>query len=73
LFGRAETSFGEDSSAYLQLLPAFIAHRLMIGARWDFADSHALTMEVADTSTQGDNLEHDSFKELRIQWSAVFP
>jgi hypothetical protein len=73
LFGRAEIGFGEDSSAYLQLLPAFIAHRNMIGVRWDFADSHALTMEVADSSTQGDDLEHDNFKELRIQWSAVFP
>jgi hypothetical protein len=30
-------------------------------------------MEVADTSTQGGNLEHDSFKEFRLQWSAVFP
>jgi hypothetical protein len=73
LFGRTEIGFGEDSSAYLQLLPAFIAHRNMIGVRWDFADSHALTMEVAESSIQGDDFEHDSFKELRIQWSAVFP
>jgi len=73
IFGRTEIGFGEDNSPYLQLLPAVIAHRNMLGVRWDFADSHSLTLEVADTSTQGDNLEHDSFKELRVQWSAVFP
>jgi len=73
LFGRTEISFGEDSSPYLALLPTFVAHRNMIGGRWDFADSHALTLEVADTSTKGSDLEHENFKELRIQWSAVFP
>jgi hypothetical protein len=72
-FGRTEIGFGEDSSLYLQLLPAVIAHRNMLGVRWDFADSHSLTLEIADTSRQGDGLEHSSFKELRIQWSAVFP
>jgi hypothetical protein len=45
----------------------------MLGVRWDIANSHALTMEIADTSTQGSNGNHDSFKELRFQWSAVFP
>ena len=73
IFGRSEFDFGDDSSPYLQLLPAFIAHRNMIGLRWDFADSQAVTMEIADASTQGDEFSHDNFKELRIQWSAVFP
>lgn len=73
VFGRAEIGFGEDNSLYLQLLPSVIAHRNMLGVRWDFADSHGLTFEVADTSRQGDSLAHESFKELRVQWSAVFP
>lgn len=73
IFGRSEFDFGDDSSPYLQLLPAFIAHRNMIGLRWDFADSQAVTMEIADASTQGDDFSHDNFKELRVQWSAVFP
>lgn len=73
IFGRSENGFGEDNSPYLQLLPAVIAHRNMLGVRWDFASSHSLTFEVADTSTQSDNPEHDTFKEFRIQWSAVFP
>lgn len=73
VFGRIEFGEGEDNSPYLNLLPAVIAHRHMLGVRWDIADSHALTMEVADTSTQGSGENHDSFKELRFQWSAVFP
>jgi len=73
LFARSEFGFDEDDSPYLRLLPAFVAHRHMLGARWDFADSQALTAEIADTSTQGDDFTHDSFKELRLQWSAVFP
>jgi len=73
VFGRTEIGFGEDNSLYLQLLPSVVSHRNMLGVRWDFVDSHSLTLEVADTSTQGNGLEHDRFKELRIQWSAVFP
>jgi hypothetical protein len=73
VFGRVEIGFGEDGSQYLQLLPAVIAHRHMLGVRWDFADSHALTLELADTSTLGDESMHSSFKEFRLQWSAVFP
>lgn len=73
LFARTEFGFDEDDSPYLRLLPAFIAHRHMLGARWDFTDSQALTGEIADTSTQGDDFTHDNFKELRLQWSAVFP
>ena len=73
VFGRVEFGDSEDDSPYLQLLPAVIAHRHMLGVRWDIADSHALTVEVADTATQGSGGEHDSFKEFRFQWSAVFP
>lgn len=73
VFGRVEIGFGEDSSRYLSLLPSVIAHRHMLGLRWDFAASQGLTLEVADTSTQGDDSMHASFKEFRLQWSAVFP
>lgn len=73
IFGRSENGFNEDSSPYLRLLPAFVAHRHMIGVRWDFADFQSLTAEIADTSAQGDGLSHDNFKEIRFQWSAVFP
>ena len=72
-FGRADSSSGEDNSPYLRLLPAFVSHRHMLGIRWDFVDKQSLTMEVADTSAQGEGMSHDSFKEIRFQWSAVFP
>jgi len=73
IFGRTEQADKEDNSVYLQLLPEVIAHRGMLGVRWDFADSQALTLEAAATSIQGDNFEHEDFDELRLQWSAVFP
>jgi len=72
-FGRTDNGIEEDNSPYLRLLPAFIAHRHMLGLRWDVASFHSLTVEVADTSQQGEGLEHDNFKEIRFQWSAVFP
>ena len=72
-FGREEIGFGEDNSPYLSLLPAYIAHRHMLGTRWDFANKQSLTMEIADVSTQGVNFTHYHFKEIRLQWSAVFP
>jgi len=73
VFGRVDASSSEDTSPYLRLLPAYVSHRHMLGVRWDFIDSHSLTMEVADTSTHGDGLTHNNFKEVRFQWSAVFP
>ena len=72
-FGRTDNGFGEDNSPYLNLLPAFIAHRNMLGVRWDFAKFQSFTIEVADTSQQGGMFEHENFKEFRLQWSAVFP
>ncbi len=73
VFGRTDNGFGEDNSTYLRLLPAFVAHRHMLGARWDYADFQSLTLEAADTSQQSADQGHDTFKEIRLQWSAVFP
>jgi len=72
LFGRSDNGFGEDWSPYLRLLPAFVAHRHMLGVRWDFASNHAVTLEVADTAQQALDTDHEYFKEVRLQWSAVF-
>jgi hypothetical protein len=70
-FGRVDIGDGEDDSVFLDLLPTFISHRHMLGLRWDFAKSQAVTVEVADTSQQGDEFEHEHYKEIRLQWSAV--
>lgn len=72
-FGRADMAFEEDWSPYLRLLPAFVSHRHMLGVRWDIANFHALTLEIADTAQQSPAGDHDNFKEVRFQWSAVFP
>ena len=73
VFGRIETSFNEDESPYLRMLPAYIPHRHMLGVRWDIADFQSLSAEFGDTSTQGGESNHINFKELRFQWSTVFP
>lgn len=72
MFGRTDNGIGEDDSIYLRLLPAFVSHRHMLGVRWDLAAFHSLTLELADTSAQGENIGHDHFKEVRFQWSGVF-
>ncbi|MDH4256152.1 MAG: hypothetical protein OEX13_16685 [Gammaproteobacteria bacterium] len=72
LFGRSDNGIDEDDSIYLRLLPAFVAHRHMLGVRWDFATFHSFTAEIADTSAQGEDVTHDHFKEFRLQWSGVF-
>jgi len=72
LFGRSDNGFGEDWSPYLRLLPAFVSHKHMLGARWDLVKNHALTIEVADTAQQAQPTDHEYYKEFRLQWSAVF-
>ena len=71
-FGRTDNAFEEDNSPYLRLLPAFIAHRNMLGARWDFLPFQSLTAEFGVTSAQGESLSHNNFQEIRLQWSGVF-
>jgi len=73
VFGRVDASSSEDSSPYLRLLSAYVSHRHMLGVRWDFHEKQSLTMEIADTSRQGAGVSHDNFKEVRFQWSSVFP
>ena len=73
VFGRVDAGVDEDNSIFLRMLPAFVSHRNMIGIRWDFADFQALTFEAADTSRQGASEGHLHRKELRLQWSGVFP
>jgi len=73
IFGRTENGFNEDMSPYLRLLPSFIAHRNMIGVRWDFASFQGFTVEIADNRAQGEGFSHSNFGEVRFQWSAVFP
>ena len=73
VFGRIEGGIDQDDSAYLQLFESAITERYMLGARWDVAEYHALTAEIADTTYGASVSGSRSFGEFRLQWSAVFP
>lgn len=73
VFGRIEGGIDQDDSAYLGLFDAVITERYMLGARWDVAEHHALTVEVADTTFGAGPSGSRDFNEYRLQWSAVFP
>jgi hypothetical protein len=67
-FGRVEESFSTGNSEYLKLIPNFVESRQMIGARFEFLQRHALTLELAHIETVKEN-----FGQARLQWSAIFP
>jgi len=68
VYGRHENSSGENDTEFIRLIPNFVSHRNLFGARWDIATTHALTLEISDAET----LTSD-FDQYRLQWSAVFP
>lgn len=73
VFGRGDFSLGADSSPYLSRQPDYVTDRIMLGIRWDFLDSQALTLEIADARARNASNDSDAFGELRLQWSAAFP
>ena len=73
VFGRVETGVDQDDSAYLALFDGFVTERYMLGARWDVAEYHSLTFELADTTNGPGPDGSRDFNEYRLQWSAVFP
>ncbi len=73
IFGRVEGGIDQDDSAYLALFDSVITERYMLGARWDVAEHHALTIELANTTFGASPSGSRDFNEVRLQWSAVFP
>jgi len=65
---RGEHSANTKSADYLNLFPDYVTSRLVAGFRFDFRDNQAITLELSDQ----DSLQ-DSFRQLAVQWSAVFP
>lgn len=65
-FIRHEDSAAAGSAVYLTLFPHFVAQRSSIGARWQFARNHALSLQADDTHTLSDH-----YREFRLQWSAA--
>lgn len=68
LYSRLEASLSADDSSYLQLIPSFVKSRQLVGARFDFWERQALTLELANVRAV-----HSEFGQIRLQWSAVFP
>ena len=66
LFARHENTVDADESAYLRLFPKFVTRRTTLGARWQFARSHALSLEISDSTSRT-----QSYSEFRLQWSAA--
>jgi hypothetical protein len=66
VFARHENAVHAGESAYLQLFPRFVIRRSTLGARWQFARSHALTLEISDSTSRT-----RSYSEFRLQWSAA--
>lgn len=73
LLGRHEIGPDQGSSAFLDLLSGFIPDRDMLGVRWDVRDNHSLSLEMAQSGRRSRGAAGIEFRELRLQWSAVFP
>lgn len=67
-FARLEDSANTSDAVYLRLFPHFVPQRSTLGARWQMARKHALTLQVSDSRTR-----LDRFREYRVQWSAALP
>jgi hypothetical protein len=66
VFARHENTLHAGDSAYLQLFPRYVLRRSTLGVRWQLARSHALTLEVSDSTSRT-----RSYNEFRLQWSAT--
>ena len=66
LFVRHEDSADTEASGYLRLFPHFVTWRTSVGARWQFAREHALSLQLANSHTM-----QDKYREFRLQWSAA--
>ncbi len=66
LFARREDTFHADAAEYLRLFPEYVSDRSTLGTRWQFARSHALTLEISDSESHAHH-----YREFRLQWSAA--
>lgn len=65
-YARVEDSHGGD--AYLGLFPDFVKQRTLAGVRYDFTPRQTLKLEVSNT-----HLQTAEFRQVVLQWSAVWP
>lgn len=67
-YGRLENTFGESRDPYVERFPHFVKKRSLAGLRYELSDRQALKLELTNVHVQG-----DSYGQLSLQWSAVFP
>lgn len=67
-YARVEETGGADADPLLALLPDFALHKQLIGLRYDVARNQAVTLEAARVKRPDTR-----FRQLQLQWSAVFP
>ena len=65
---RLEGSGGTNSDPLLALLPDFVLNKQLIGLRYDVTRNQAVKIEASRVERQD-----ASFRQVQIQWSAVFP
>jgi hypothetical protein len=67
-FGRLEFSRNAKTAGYLTLFPDYSTRKIVAGYRFEFRESQALSIELSD-----ERWLSGSYKQIRIQWSSVFP
>ena len=65
---RLEDTSGANDDPLLALLPDFVLNKQLIGLRYDVTRNQAVKIEASRVERQD-----ASFRQVQIQWSAVFP
>ncbi|MGZ8189975.1 MAG: hypothetical protein ACXWTS_01950 [Methylococcaceae bacterium] len=68
LFGRLEGTLGAHNDPYLVMFPKFVENRFMGGIRYKLNHNMALKLEASQ-----DHVRNDSYGQVMVQWSAIFP
>ena len=68
LYGRIEGTFNAKNDLYFDHFRTFVRDRYLAGVRYELPYNMALKLEVSR-----DTIRDDSFGQVGMQWSAVFP
>ncbi|MDO8412479.1 MAG: hypothetical protein Q7S51_01670 [Gallionellaceae bacterium] len=69
LFGRVEHTARAKDDPYLDLRPEFVRSRSLAGIRYALTRNQALKLELSHSEQQ----DQTKFRQVAIEWSAVFP
>jgi len=66
-FARVEKTYADDDDRYLELFPAFVREKALVGARANLFERHALKLEISSNREQ-----NDRYTQVMLQWAAMF-